>query len=65
MQFSLLIREYEFNRALFGIAGFDIRKKEGYEQMMEEFERIVGLKYLKAIHMNDSLGMNFFENERS
>lgn len=38
---------------LFG-AGYDIRRASGFERVMEEFDRIVGMKYLKAVHLNDS-----------
>jgi deoxyribonuclease-4 len=35
-------------------AGYDLRTVEAYEQTMGELERIVGLGYLKGIHLNDS-----------
>ncbi len=35
-------------------AGYDIRDREGYEEMMEKFERLIGLSHLKGIHLNDS-----------
>lgn len=35
-------------------AGYDIRTREGYESMWEEFDRLIGLDKLKAIHCNDS-----------
>ena len=35
-------------------AGYDLRTKEAYEQTMAEFDRIVGFKYLKGMHINDS-----------
>jgi deoxyribonuclease IV len=35
-------------------AGYDIRTLEGFNSMFEEFDKIVGLKYLKGIHLNDS-----------
>ena len=35
-------------------AGYDIRTKETYEKTMEEFDKIVGFKYLKGMHINDS-----------
>ncbi len=35
-------------------AGYDFRSREGYEAMMAEFDRILGLDRLKAIHLNDS-----------
>ncbi len=35
-------------------AGYDIRTAEAYEQTMSQFERIVGLERLHAVHVNDS-----------
>lgn len=35
-------------------AGYDIRTKEAYEKSMQEFDEIVGFKYLKGMHLNDS-----------
>lgn len=35
-------------------AGYDIRTRKAYEKMMDELDRAVGLKWVKAIHLNDS-----------
>ncbi len=35
-------------------AGYDIRTKEAYDISMAQFESIVGFKYLKGMHLNDS-----------
>lgn len=35
-------------------AGYDIATEDGYKQTFDDFERIVGFKYLKGIHLNDS-----------
>lgn len=35
-------------------AGYDISTEMGYNFCFDEFERIVGFKYLRAIHLNDS-----------
>lgn len=35
-------------------AGYDISTEKGYDECFEAFERIVGLQYLRAIHLNDS-----------
>ncbi|HHO64970.1 MAG TPA: deoxyribonuclease IV [Epsilonproteobacteria bacterium] len=35
-------------------AGYDLRTREAYEQTMDEFERIVGSRYLMGMHINDS-----------
>jgi len=37
-------------------AGYDLSTPEGFDSTMKELERIVGLKYLKAVHLNDSKG---------
>jgi len=35
-------------------AGYDIRTPESFKKTMERFSNIVGMKYLKALHLNDS-----------
>jgi deoxyribonuclease-4 len=35
-------------------AGYDIRDAEGYEAAMREFDRVVGLKYVRGLHLNDA-----------
>ncbi len=35
-------------------AGYDLRDRKTYDATMAEFEAIVGFKYLKAMHLNDS-----------
>ncbi len=35
-------------------AGYDIRTEEGFKRVISEFDRIIGLKYLKAFHLNDA-----------
>lgn len=35
-------------------AGYDIKSKEGYELAFREFDRIIGLSFLKGIHLNDA-----------
>jgi deoxyribonuclease-4 len=35
-------------------AGYDLRTKETYEKTMQEFDEIVGFKYLSGMHLNDS-----------
>ncbi|KAK4226111.1 xylose isomerase-like protein [Podospora fimiseda] len=35
-------------------AGYDLRTPEAYEKTMQEFDEVIGLKYLKAFHLNDS-----------
>lgn len=37
-------------------AGYDLRSDAAYKKTFEEFDTIVGLEYLKAIHLNDSMG---------
>lgn len=36
-------------------AGYDIRDLAAWEKTLQEFDQIVGLKYLEAFHLNDSL----------
>jgi deoxyribonuclease-4 len=35
-------------------AGYELRTPEGYEATLEEFDRIIGLSRLLAVHLNDS-----------
>ncbi len=35
-------------------AGYDIKSAEGYEKSFRQFDEIVGLQYLKGMHINDS-----------
>ncbi len=35
-------------------AGYDIRTEKSYEKTMEEFDEVVGFKYLKGMHLNDA-----------
>jgi deoxyribonuclease-4 len=37
-------------------AGYDIRSPDGYKKTWDEFDKIIGLKKLSAIHLNDSKG---------
>ena len=34
--------------------GYELKDEEGYENTMSEFEKIIGFKYLKGVHLNDS-----------
>lgn len=36
-------------------AGYDLTTRESFETTFAEFERIVGFRYLKAMHLNDSM----------
>jgi len=35
-------------------AGYDIRTEPAYLKTMEEFEKVIGFKYLKGMHLNDA-----------
>ncbi|KPP66087.1 DNA-(apurinic or apyrimidinic site) lyase-like [Scleropages formosus] len=37
-------------------AGYDLSAKGGVKSMLDEFDQVVGLHYLRAIHLNDSKG---------
>ncbi len=37
-------------------AGYDLRTRQGYEQMMEEFGTVIGFGRLEGMHLNDSRG---------
>jgi deoxyribonuclease-4 len=36
------------------VAGYDIRTKDAYDKTWSDFDTIVGRKYLKGMHINDS-----------
>ncbi len=35
-------------------AGYDLRTAEAFKETFDKFDRVVGLKYLRALHLNDS-----------
>jgi len=35
-------------------SGYDVKTPEGFKKTFEEFERIIGITYLKGMHLNDS-----------
>ncbi|MDR0407935.1 MAG: deoxyribonuclease IV [Campylobacteraceae bacterium] len=35
-------------------SGYDIRTKDNYEKTMTQFDKVVGFKFLKGMHLNDS-----------
>ncbi len=37
-------------------AGYDISTADGWAKTMEQFDRIIGIEYLKGMHLNDSVG---------
>jgi len=37
-------------------AGYDIRTEKAYRAVFREFNRVIGIKHLKAMHLNDSKG---------
>lgn len=37
-------------------AGYDLATAKGFDVFLEDFERIIGFKYLVAVHLNDSEG---------
>ncbi|XP_057367462.1 probable endonuclease 4 [Daphnia carinata] len=37
-------------------AGYDLATSQGFKAFQEEFERVIGFRYLVAVHLNDSEG---------
>lgn len=37
-------------------SGYDISTKDGFETTLSELDKIIGMRYLKALHLNDSKG---------
>jgi deoxyribonuclease-4 len=47
-------------------AGYDIRTPESFLKVLEDFDRVIGLKYIKLFHLNDSkreIGMHVDRHE--
>ncbi|XP_029655916.2 LOW QUALITY PROTEIN: probable endonuclease 4 [Octopus sinensis] len=42
---------------IFEVEGYDISTESGYHLTMEEFDKVIGLDFLKAFHINDSKGI--------
>lgn len=38
-------------------AGHDIRTAHGFDTVLKEFDSVIGLQFLRAVHLNDSKGM--------
>ena len=38
------------------VAGYDLRTEQGVKESFEEFDRFVGIKHLKILHLNDARG---------
>jgi deoxyribonuclease IV len=37
-------------------AGYDLKTKEGFKKTWADFDKLIGFKYLKGMHLNDSKG---------
>jgi len=37
------------------VAGYDLKTEQGFENTWKKFDEVIGMKYLGAIHLNDSL----------
>lgn len=37
-------------------AGYDVATEKGFDSMMVDFENIIGIEYLRGVHLNDSKG---------
>lgn len=38
------------------VTGYNLATVQGYNEMMDDFEREIGFDYLKGMHINDSKG---------
>lgn len=45
-------------------SGMDLKKKNGIQSIVEEFDKVIGLSYLKAMHLNDSMGTKGSNTDR-
>ncbi|MFA5287526.1 MAG: deoxyribonuclease IV, partial [Candidatus Omnitrophota bacterium] len=46
------------------LAGYDLSAKEGLDFMLDEIERLVGIKLIKLIHLNDAAGVLASHHDR-
>ena len=37
-------------------SGYELRNEKAFKETFDEFDKVVGLKYLKGLHLNDSKG---------
>ena len=37
-------------------AGYDLRNREGWEETLRDFDRLIGMEKLKLFHLNDAMG---------
>jgi deoxyribonuclease-4 len=37
------------------VAGYDLKTEQGFEKTWKKFDEIIGMKYLRAMHLNDAL----------
>jgi deoxyribonuclease-4 len=37
-------------------AGYDLREEEGFEKCFADFDRLIGMKFLRGMHLNDAKG---------
>ena len=45
-------------------SGMDLKKKNGIQSIVDEFDKVIGLSYLKAMHLNDSMGTKGSNTDR-
>jgi deoxyribonuclease IV len=36
-------------------AGYDVKTREGFEKTFDHFDRVIGFRYLRGMHLNDSM----------
>lgn len=39
-------------------AGYDLSSEEGFEELLQDFEKIIGWQFLRGLHINDSKGVH-------
>lgn len=48
-------RQYSILIAVF-LSGYDLSTEEGFQELLDDFEKIIGWQFLRGLHINDSKG---------
>ena len=38
-------------------SGFDLTSKNAFSKLLDDFDKVIGIQFLKGMHLNDSMGI--------
>ena len=38
-------------------SGFDLTSKNAISKLLDDFDKVIGIQFLKGMHLNDSMGI--------